>query len=92
MIAYTTNHISIKFLNLKNKLKIEFSLFCLGYTGAGPYPQTYFSPETQEEILIEKSKAKKNEFFKRYKNAINEIPSSKDCPCRQICLKVTFHT
>ncbi len=76
---YNQSHFN-QILELKNKLKIEFTLFCLGYTGAGPYPQTYFSPETQEEILIEKSKAKKNNFFKRYKNAINEIPSSKRLP------------
>ena len=29
---------------VKSKLGIEFTLFCLGYTGAGPYPQTYYSP------------------------------------------------
>ena len=76
---YNQSHFN-KILELKNKLKIEFTLFCLGYTGAGSYPQTYFSPETQEEILIQKSKAKKNNFFKRYKNAINKIPSSKRLP------------
>tara|TARA_B100000579_G_scaffold125174_1_gene100867 strand:- start:473 stop:1798 length:1326 start_codon:yes stop_codon:yes gene_type:complete len=70
------NHI----IKLKNKLKIEFNLFCLGYTGAGPYPQTYYSPETQVEVLIEKSNAKKNSFFERYKKAIQEIPSLKRLP------------
>ncbi len=45
------------------RLKIEFTLFCLGYNGAGPYPHTYYSPETQGEILIDKSNAKKKAFF-----------------------------
>jgi len=42
------NHI----LKLKNKLKTEFTLFCFGYTGAVPSPQTYYSPETKVDILI----------------------------------------
>lgn len=35
-----------------------------GYTGAGPYPQTYYR---DVETLKEKSEAKKREFFERYK-------------------------
>lgn len=77
--VYNQSHFN-QILKVKNKLKIEFTLFCLGYTGAGPYPQTYFSPETQEKTLIEKSRAKKKFFFERYKKAINEIPSLKRLP------------
>lgn len=76
---YNQSHFN-QILKLKNELKIEFNLFCLGYTGAGSYPQTYFSPTTEEEILIEKSKVKKNNFFERYKKAVNEIPSLKRLP------------
>ena len=64
----------------KNNLNTEFSLFCLGYTGAGPYPQTYYSPEIEKDILIEKALEKKRKFFERYQNAINSIPSKRRLP------------
>ncbi len=67
-------------LNLQKKLKTEFVLFCLGYTGAGPYPQTYYSPKNERDILINKSNAKKKTFFDRYKKAIAQIPSTKRLP------------
>ena len=69
-----------KILNLKNKLNTEISLFCLGYTGAGPYPQTFYSPIIEQDILIKKATEKKNNFFERYKKAIQEIPSAKRLP------------
>lgn len=76
---YNETHFE-KILNLKNKLNTEFSLFCLGYTGAGPYPQTYYSPKKENDILIKKSLVKKKEFFERYKKAIKKIPSVKRLP------------
>ncbi len=39
------------------------SIALLGYTGAGPYPQTYFSDPI---VLEEKARAKKKKFFARY--------------------------
>ncbi|HEX2878433.1 MAG TPA: hypothetical protein VHO25_02740, partial [Polyangiaceae bacterium] len=36
----------------------------LGYTGAGPYPQTYHQDPS---VLLEKAEAKKIEFFRRYR-------------------------
>lgn len=36
----------------------------LGYTGAGPYPQTYYEDEA---VLREKAEAKKHAFFERYR-------------------------
>ncbi len=76
---YNKSHFQ-QILELKHKLKIEFTLFCLGYTGAGPYPQTYHSPEIEREILFKKSNEKKNSFFDRYKKAVKEIPSIKRLP------------
>jgi len=42
-----------RFYNQINAVKaeggLEFTLFCLGYTGAGSYPQTYYSPITDEK-------------------------------------------
>lgn len=69
-----------KIINLKQELDIEISLFCLGYTGAGPYPQTYYSPYLEKEILDKKAKEKKINFFKRYLKAIEKIPSKKRLP------------
>jgi UDP-MurNAc hydroxylase len=65
---------------LRGDLDIEYSLFCLGYTGAGPYPQTYYSPITQRNTLLKKAKDKKQQFFERYKKAISSIPSVKRLP------------
>jgi UDP-MurNAc hydroxylase len=42
----------------------EIDVLLLGYTGAGPYPQTYFDTN-DPDILIEAEK-KKMEFFNRY--------------------------
>lgn len=39
------------------------SIALLGYTGAGPYPQTYYDDEA---TLLEKAEAKKQAFFRRY--------------------------
>ncbi len=69
-----------KVIAYKKDMGLEYSLFCLGYTGAGPYPQTYYSPILQAEVLQEKATAKKNDFFARYKNSITKIPSIKRLP------------
>jgi len=67
-------------LKLKTILNTEFSLFCLGYTGAGPYPQTYYSPIKEKDILIKKAEEKKLHFFERYIKAIKKIPSKRRLP------------
>ena len=69
-----------KILEIKKELNIEFTLFCLGYTGAGSYPQTYYSPITQKDALLEKANIKKEKFFKRYKKAISKIESINRLP------------
>jgi hypothetical protein len=51
---------------------LSLSLFCLGYTGAGPYPQTYYPPGPILSHLAEK---KKKEFFNRYLHSVSLIPS-----------------
>ena len=76
---YNKNHFE-KIKNLKEKLKINISLFCLGYTGAGPYPQTYFSPFLQKKLLNNIAQEKKENFFKRYIKAIKLIDSEKRLP------------
>lgn len=69
-----------KINTIKKNLDLEFTLFCLGYTGAGPYPQTYYSPIYESEKLLELAEIKKQEFFKRYLKAISKIKSKKRLP------------
>jgi len=53
------------------------SLFlCVGYTGAGPYPQTYYSPRNDLDTLCLKANEKKQAFFSRYKLLIDRYPQS----------------
>ena len=76
--AYNEEQISEikKFLSTKsisqyeNFQELEYvynrpSIALLGYTGAGPYPQTYYA---DEKTLIELANHKKQEFFRRYKD------------------------
>lgn len=52
-------------------------LLC-GYTGAGPYPQTYFDL-TDPNISIEAEK-KRSTFFERYKGLIETIQAKRNIP------------
>lgn len=65
---------------IKSDLGIEFTLFCLGYTGAGPYPQTYYSPILEEDKLRDLAEKKKEQFFERYLKATSKIDSVKRLP------------
>ena len=49
--------------NIGNKL----DLLALGYTGAGPYPQTYISLDDERDLLVSEADKKKQNFFERYK-------------------------
>ena len=59
---------------------LEFTLFCLGYTGAGPFPQTYYSPILEKKKLLDLAAKKKQQFFDRYLKAISKIDSIKRFP------------
>lgn len=52
-------------------------LLC-GYTGAGPYPQTYF--DIQDKQLLIEANAKKHSFFERYKTLINYLDAKVNIP------------
>ncbi len=62
---------------LKNKAEKIDILLC-GYTGAGPYPQTYYDVSS-EEITFEAQK-KKELFFARYKKVINNFNARVNIP------------
>ena len=55
-----------KLKNILSSLSNSLDVLALGYTGAGPFPQTYFSIEDQLDLLEESAKRKKLDFFKRY--------------------------
>lgn len=58
----------------------RIDLLALGYTGAGPYPQTYISLEDEKELLISESHKKKNAFFDRYKKYITTFNAYYNLP------------
>ena len=55
-------------------------LLALGYTGAGPFPQTYFDPETDIGPLKAAAEKKKTDFFDRYRQFTAEFPAKHNLP------------
>lgn len=49
----------------------NIDLLMLSYTGAGPYPQTFY--EIDDSILHIEAKKKKEQFFERYKNVVQKL-------------------
>ncbi|ASM50740.1 hypothetical protein PESP_a2826 [Pseudoalteromonas espejiana DSM 9414] len=56
----------------------ELDLLALGYTGAGPYPQTYYDFADPE--LEFKAEQKKQQFFKRYLDYTKLFPAKNHLP------------
>jgi UDP-MurNAc hydroxylase len=63
--------------NLKRIAGKTDILLC-GYTGAGPYPQTYF--ELNDPILFAEAQKKKESFFKRYRKLTRSINATVNIP------------
>jgi len=63
--------------NLKSVAN-EVDILLCGYTGAGPYPQTYFNP-SDNQLNIEANN-KKMAFFERYKTLVKAIDSKVNIP------------
>lgn len=67
--------------SVADKLKAicgRVDIFLCGYTGAGPYPQTYFELNAPE-LVIEAEK-KREEFFDRYRRFTNIIKAKINIP------------
>lgn len=64
--------------NLK-KNSGEVDIFLTGYTGAGPYPQTYFDLNNKKDLLKE-ANLKKKSFFDRYKYITKIMNASVNIP------------
>jgi UDP-MurNAc hydroxylase len=66
---------------MRDKLKSianEVDILLCGYTGAGPYPQTYF--DTTDVLLQVEAANKKSSFFDRYKTTVNAIGAKVNIP------------
>ena len=66
------------FIKLLNHQCPDIDILLCGYTGAGPYPQTYFPIDDEE--LIEQAKNKKEQFFTRYTKLIKSLNSKVNIP------------
>jgi len=58
----------------------KLDLIAVGYTGAGPYPQTYFDIKNEKEILISKANEKKQKAFEQYKDYIKFFNAKYNLP------------
>lgn len=56
----------------------DVDILLCGYTGAGPYPQTYF--DLQDPQLVMESEKKKHAFFERYKLLTSTINAKTNIP------------
>jgi len=74
-INFDTDDLMLK--NLKN-IAGDVDILLCGYTGAGPYPQTYF--DISDPRLESESKNKKYLFFERYKEIIKVMSAKKNIP------------
>ena len=64
---------------IKDK-NIDLDLLALGFTGAGPYPQTYYDLEEDRETLIAEAAKKKANFFGRYLRYCEAFPARHHLP------------
>jgi len=56
----------------------SIDLLMCSYTGAGPYPQTYY--DLDDPILLIEAEDKKNKFIQRYKYAVSELKPRNTLP------------
>ena len=56
----------------------DVDILLCGYTGAGPYPQTYFDLSSSQ--LVRESENKKDAFFQRYKTLVETIDAHVNIP------------
>ncbi|MBD2842460.1 MBL fold metallo-hydrolase [Erythrobacter rubeus] len=56
----------------------KVDILCCGYTGAGPFPQTYF--DLDDPKLPEAANQKKEQFFERYLKLVDAVGAKKNVP------------
>lgn len=67
-----------QFLAKINNYFPEINILLLGYTGAGPYPQTYF--DLDDDRIIQEATKKKIQFYDRYIKNISSLNSKVNIP------------
>jgi hypothetical protein len=60
------------------QLAYQPDILLCGYTGAGPYPQTYF--DISDPRLSEEGERKKHSFFARYKSLVSALEPKRTIP------------
>lgn len=58
----------------------KLDILTLGYTGAGPYPQTFYDHTTEIDVLKKEAKKKKLSFFNRYLEYVNYFDARHNIP------------
>ena len=76
---YNSVHVE-KLKSIISQVCEKLEILALGYTGAGPYPQTYIDIKTEKDLLIFEANKKKSEFFDRYKKYINYFEANYNLP------------
>lgn len=66
------------FLKQLASLAEKVDILLCGYTGAGPYPQTYY--DLSDPALIQEAKRKKQLFLSRYETVVNAIGAKINIP------------
>ena len=69
-----------KLKKITSKFTESIDLMAVAYTGAGPFPQTYFDLNSEKDTLIEKAKIKKEQFFVLYLKYTNFFSSTHHLP------------
>lgn len=64
--------------DIKGAVSGPIDILLCGYTGAGPYPQTYYAIDNP--ILAEKAEDKKQRFFERYRFITSELGARVNVP------------
>jgi len=76
---YNQPHVD-KLTGILDDLGGNLDFLALGYTGAGPYPQTYIDPINDKELLESEAKNKKLKFFERYLKFIETFKAGTNLP------------
>lgn len=76
---FNQNHTD-KLNEVLSNLNTSLDLLALGYTGAGPFPQTYYDHKNNTQELEDRANQKKEEFFVRYRNYIKHFPATYNLP------------
>lgn len=63
---------------LQDRIPGPVDILLCGYTGAGPYPQTYFDLDDRQ--LIEKGAQKKEQFLDRYRKLVETVDAKVNIP------------